>query len=250
MDIHSLVIWILIIETFIQCRSCPVYNGITVLLLPQDKQVQHISDRTHMRDVSPPAAPRSRSQPAPIPARRRSAEHAPKRPQHPTRKSYNGQEPKPRQASRAHSHPPAPKVVVDTGSPLKAHKVRERDLSNAAPKVRMHSPPPPARKVVVDAGSPVKAARFKAAKKPIVPKIDVSTETDRMAEKAKRNEVTAEKGNGRHRKSADNVHEFVQTDIDRGRGDQGQDAPVRHVYLFISFFLLYLLGLVGMGNVK
>ena len=96
-------------ETFIQCKYCHIYT--TISLFPQDKQVQHVSDRDGMRDVSPPAAPRSRSQPAPLPARRRSGEHAPKRPQHPTRKAYNDQEPKPKHASRGHSHPPAPKVA-------------------------------------------------------------------------------------------------------------------------------------------
>ena len=120
--------------------------------------------------------------------------------------------------------------------------MRERDLSNAAPKVRMHSPPPPARKVVVDAGSPVKPARFKGKKPTIVPKIDVSTETDRMAEKAKRNEVIVEKKNGRHRKSADIIHKFLQTDIDQDRADTEQDAQVCHVDLLTIVRILYLFG--------
>lgn len=158
----------------------------------------------------------------------------------------NGQVSKSKSASRERRRsppPPAPRVVVDTGSPLKSHKVKNHTVSEPAPKGQRHSPPPPAPKVVVDAGSPVKSTRFKnqEMKKPFIPKIDVAMETDRPAERPRRKDVAAEKRNGHQRKTVDHMHEFVQTDIDRGHTDSGQEAQVSLFLTAVSMFLLSFL---------
>ena len=194
------------------------------------EQPRHAADRNEVGDMSPPPAPRSRSQPQIPPAARRPSD-PPKRPQHPVYKATNGLPSKPKRASRERHRsppPPAPKVVVDTGSPLKSRKVKNTDASEPVHKERPHSPPPPAPKATFDTGSPVKSTRFKGEeprmRKPFVPRIDVAS--DSPVERPRHKE---DKRNSRPHKSAAQVHQSAQTDVDRVRTDSGQEAPVSRV---------------------
>ncbi|KAK2177090.1 hypothetical protein NP493_619g04032 [Ridgeia piscesae] len=192
----------------------------------RQEQPRHAADRNGAGDMSPPPAPRSRSQPqTPLAARRPS--DPPKRPQHPVYKATNGLPSKSKRASRERRRsppPPAPKVVVDTGSPLKSRKVKNTDASEPVHKERLRSPPPPAPRAAFDAGSPVKSTRFKGEetkmKKPFVPKIDVAS--DSPVERPRHKE---DKRNSRPHKTATHVHQSAQTNVDRVRTDSGQEAP-------------------------